>query len=59
MAGAVRAFGLPVEYALHGLSSATLGLLGATLPTYGGERRGAIDAGDPRNRAAVFAAFRE
>lgn len=64
MAGAVKAFGLPVEYVLYEISYANLVLLGATLPTYGaGGRRGvgrsSVNAGDSRNNAAVAAEFRE
>lgn len=64
VAGAVKAFGLPVGYVLYDLSYANLVLLGATLPTYGavgrrGGGRGGVDAGDSRNNAAVAAAFRE
>lgn len=67
MAGTVKAFGLPMDYALHELSYANMVLMGATLPAYGGGGRGAsggadgarVDGSDRRNQAAVAAAFRE
>lgn len=57
----MKAFGLSLEEALHGVSYANIVLLSATLPPPRAPGRGEapVDAGDPRNAAIVIETFRE
>lgn len=63
MAGAVKAFNLPIDYVLYEMSYANVILYSAVLPSYSAKKKGdrghgqerAIDADDPKNREKVNA----